>query len=537
MLHAGHVPDAVVGARAVPDLPDHLVRLRRRRDRRAALRAQAVRQHLHPHRQPDHGRARGADRLARERHRRRGGGERHGRAVRGLMTLLSPGDEIVASSHLYGGTVTQLTHTFRKLSVERAVRGPDAARAAGSRPSRPGPGRSYGETIGNPRGSILDLEPLAALADAHRIPLIVDNTFATPYLCRPMDWGATIVLHSATKFIGGHGNSIGGAVLESGRFDYSHVPDHRRSVALVPRAPVLRHLRPLRLPDEGARGDACATPAPACRRPTRSCCCRGWRRCRSGWSVTSRTRIGVARFLRDHPRVAWVAYAGLEDHPEHALARKYLGGRPGAVFSFGLADDRRRRPRRGPAVHRRAAALLPPRQRRRRAQPGHSPRLDHPPAAERGGAGARRGGAGADPAVAWGSKPWRICCGTWIRPCMRPSPEHDAHRGRAAAVSGSRGHPPADRERPHGRDRGHVGRPAEGERLRRELSPARGLSDHAGQPARRTGPGRDDLSRPGQHSRSRWTSWTCSGHRPRRRASPARRWRSAPRRSGCSCGS
>ena len=141
-----------------------------------------------------------------------------------LMTLLSPGDEIV-------GLVAPVrrnghpAHAHLPQAVgRRAVRGPHPARALGDRRSRPAPGHSTARPSGNPRGSILDLEPLAALAGRHRIPLIVDNTFATPYLCRPMDWGATIVLHSATKFIGGHGNSIGGVVLESGRFDYSHVP-------------------------------------------------------------------------------------------------------------------------------------------------------------------------------------------------------------------------------------------------------------------------------------------------------------------------
>ena len=117
--------------------------------------------------------------------------------------------------------MTQLTHTLKKLSPPHLS---THDLANWERAITPNTRALYGETIGNPRGSILDLEKLAALAESHHIPLIVDNTFATPYLCRPIDWGATIVVHSATKFIGGHGNSIGGVVVESGKFDYGRFP-------------------------------------------------------------------------------------------------------------------------------------------------------------------------------------------------------------------------------------------------------------------------------------------------------------------------
>jgi O-acetylhomoserine (thiol)-lyase len=196
----------------------------------------------------------------------------------------------------------------------------------------------YGETVGNPRGSILDLEPLAALAARHRIPLIVDNTFATPYLCRPIDWGATIFVHSATKFIGGHGNSIGGAVLESGRFDYSHIP------AIADPSPSYHGLRffdtfghygfLMKVRAETVRDTG------ACLSPTNAfLLLQGLETLSLRMERHAANALAVARFLRDHPHVAWVAYAGLEDHPEHALAQKYLGGRPGAVFSFGLAGS------------------------------------------------------------------------------------------------------------------------------------------------------------------------------------------------------
>ena len=138
-----------------------------------------------------------------------------------LFTLLSPGDHVVSSSALYGGTVNQLKHLLRKMSVELTwvdPDDPDAWKAA----VRANTKAFYGETIGNPGGNVLDIEAIAAIAHEHELPLIVDNTFATPFLCRPIEWGADIVLHSATKFIGGHGTSIGGVVVDSGEFNWSN---------------------------------------------------------------------------------------------------------------------------------------------------------------------------------------------------------------------------------------------------------------------------------------------------------------------------
>jgi O-acetylhomoserine (thiol)-lyase len=138
-----------------------------------------------------------------------------------LFTLLEPDDHVVASAALYGGTVNQLKHLLGKMSVELTwvdPDDPDAWRGAVG----PRTKAFFAETIGNPGGNVLDLEAVAAIAHEHQLPLIVDNTFATPYLCRPIEWGADIVVHSATKFIGGHGTSIGGVVVESGEFDWSN---------------------------------------------------------------------------------------------------------------------------------------------------------------------------------------------------------------------------------------------------------------------------------------------------------------------------
>ena len=138
-----------------------------------------------------------------------------------LFTLLSPGDHVVSSTALYGGSVNQLKHLLRKMSVELTWVDPDDPESwkAAIRPTTKA---LYGETIGNPAGNVLDIEALAKIAHAHDIPLLVDNTFATPFLCRPIEWGADIVMHSATKFIGGHGTSIGGVVVDSDGFNWSN---------------------------------------------------------------------------------------------------------------------------------------------------------------------------------------------------------------------------------------------------------------------------------------------------------------------------
>ncbi len=138
-----------------------------------------------------------------------------------FFTLLEPGDHVVASAALYGGTVTQLKHLFRKMSVGLTFVDPDHL-DAWEAALQPDTKLLFAETIGNPGGNVLDIEPLAELAHRQGMPLMVDNTFATPYLARPMEWGADIVVYSATKFLGGHGTSIGGLVVDSGEFDWSN---------------------------------------------------------------------------------------------------------------------------------------------------------------------------------------------------------------------------------------------------------------------------------------------------------------------------
>jgi O-acetylhomoserine (thiol)-lyase len=334
MLHAGHIPDPVVGARAVPiyqttsyvfddtDTAAQLFELKQYGNiyTRIGNPTTAVFEERLASLENGTGALATASGMAAQ--------------LITFMTLLQPGDEIVSSAHLYGGTVTQFTHTFRKLSIEvRWVDPTDLGAWAAA--ITPRTRALFGETVGNPRGSILDLEPLAELAAAHRVPLIVDNTFATPYLCRPIEWGASIVVHSATKFLGGHGNSIGGAIVESGKFDYSHfatIADPSPSYHGLKFYETFGHYgflmkaRAETLRDTGA----CLSPTNAflLTQGVETLSVRMERH------VANAQR--VAEFLRDHPRIAWVAYAGLPEHPQHALAEKYLGGRPGAVFSFGL---------------------------------------------------------------------------------------------------------------------------------------------------------------------------------------------------------
>jgi O-acetylhomoserine (thiol)-lyase len=334
MLHAGHIPDAAVGARAVPiyqttsfvfddtEMAAQLFELRQYGNiyTRIGNPTTAVFEERVASLEGATGAVATASGMAAQ--------------LVAMMTLLSPGDQIVASSHLYGGTVTQFTHTFKKLSVD--VRFVDPTRIANwERAIGPKTRALFGETIGNPRGSILDLAPLAALADAKGIPLIVDNTFATPYLCRPIEHGATIVIHSATKFIGGHGNSIGGVIAESGRFDYSGFP------TIAGPSPSYHGLRFYETFGHygylmKARAETVRDTG-ACLSPTNAfLLLQGLETLSIRMDRHVENALAVAEFLSDHPAVAWVSYAGLPDHPDHALAQKYLGGRPGAVFSFGL---------------------------------------------------------------------------------------------------------------------------------------------------------------------------------------------------------
>jgi O-acetylhomoserine (thiol)-lyase len=251
-----------------------------------------------------------------------------------FMTLLEPGDEIVSSSHLYGGTTTQLTYTLKKMGNPVSFVDPTDIQAWEAAIT-PRTRALYSELIGNPQGSILDVEKVAALAASRRIPLIIDNTMATPYLCRPMEFGATIVVHSATKFIGGHGNSLGGVLLDSGKFDYSGFP------SIAEPSPQYHNLRffdtfghygfLMKARAATVRDTGC------CLSPTNAfLLLQGLETLSLRMDRHVANARAVAEYLEGHPQVDWVSYAGLASHPQHQLARRYLPKGPGAVFSFGI---------------------------------------------------------------------------------------------------------------------------------------------------------------------------------------------------------
>ena len=257
-----------------------------------------------------------------------------------LFTMLEPGDHVVASSALYGGTVTQLKHLLRKLSIGLTFVDPDhsdAWRAA----LTPQTKLLFGETIGNPAGNVLDIEAVARIAHDHGAPLMVDNTFATPYLCRPFEWGADIVVHSATKFIGGHGTSIGGVVVDSGTFDWSN---GRYPVVAAP-SPAYHGLAfhetfgtygyLMKLRAETLR-DLGAALAPM----NAFLFMQGLETLPLRMQAHVANATAVARFLDADQRVDRVRYAGLENSTYRGLREKYLPRGAGAVFCFDLSGGR-----------------------------------------------------------------------------------------------------------------------------------------------------------------------------------------------------
>ena len=257
-----------------------------------------------------------------------------------LFTLLQPGDHVVASSALYGGTVTQLKHLLGKLSVGLTFVDPDNIGACKSA-MRPETKVLFAETIGNPGGNVLDFERLAAIAHDHGAPLVVDNTFATPFLCRPMEWGADIVIHSATKFIGGHGTSIGGVVVDEGSFNWSN---GRFPTIVEPSSAYhglafhetfgsygyLMKLRAETLRDLGAA----LSPFNA------FLFLQGLETLPLRMERHVANALRLATFLEDHPLVERVTYPGLPSSPYRELVEKYLPRGAGAVFSFDIRGGR-----------------------------------------------------------------------------------------------------------------------------------------------------------------------------------------------------
>ncbi|HVW89530.1 MAG TPA: O-acetylhomoserine aminocarboxypropyltransferase/cysteine synthase family protein [Gaiellaceae bacterium] len=257
-----------------------------------------------------------------------------------LFTMLEPGDHVVSSSALYGGSVNQLKHLLRKMHVDLTWVDPDDP-AAWRAAVRPETKAFFGETIGNPAGNLLDIEALASIAHEHELPLIVDNTFATPYLCRPIEWGADIVVHSATKFIGGHGTSIGGVVVDSGTFDWSN----GRFPVVADPSPAYHGLRfhetfgvygyLMKLRAETLRDLGGALP------PFNAFLfLQGLETLSLRMERHVENAVAVATFLDAHELASNVNYPGLPNSRYRELAEKYLPLGAGAVISFDCAGGR-----------------------------------------------------------------------------------------------------------------------------------------------------------------------------------------------------
>ena len=253
-----------------------------------------------------------------------------------ILTLCSQGDHIVAANNLYGGTYTQFDVTLRKMGIDVTFVDPadlDGVEAAVEERTK----LVYGETIGNPRADVLDIAAFADVAHRHDIPLVIDNTFATPYLCRPIEHGADIVIHSATKFIGGHGVVIAGVIVESGRFPF----DNGKFPAIVEPSPAYHGLRFWENFREfayltKARTELLRDLGPALSPFNSFLLLLGLETLPLRMQRHVENAATVARFLAQHSRVAWVSYPIFENSPTRALADRYTPAGPGAVFTFGI---------------------------------------------------------------------------------------------------------------------------------------------------------------------------------------------------------
>ncbi|MEX2655692.1 MAG: O-acetylhomoserine aminocarboxypropyltransferase/cysteine synthase family protein [Acidimicrobiia bacterium] len=253
-----------------------------------------------------------------------------------VLTLCQQGDEIVASRSLYGGTYTQFDVTLRRMGIDVTfVDQDDPQKFASAITDRTK--LVYAETIGNPRADVLDIAAVADVAHKNDIPLVIDNTFATPALCRPIEHGADIIVHSATKFIGGHGVAIGGVIVESGRFPF----DNGKFGVMTEPSPAYHGLRFW----ENFREFGYLTKARtellrdvgASISPFNSFLLMlGLETLPLRMAKHVANAAGVARYLAEHPAVAWVSYPIFDDSPTRKLAEKYTPAGPGAVFTFGL---------------------------------------------------------------------------------------------------------------------------------------------------------------------------------------------------------
>lgn len=253
-----------------------------------------------------------------------------------LENVLSPGDHIVAADNLYGGSFNLIVNNLSARGIEHTIvniNNEEELRSA----IRPNTKVIYGETFGNPNSDVTDIEKVSSIAHEHNILLIIDNTFGTPYLIRPIEHGADVVVHSATKFIGGHGTTLGGVIVEGGKFDFKAnadkyptlgKPDPNYHGAIfadaAPQAPFTTRVRAVVLRDEGAA----ISPFNA------FVLLQGLETLSLRVERHSENAIKIARFLEAHPKVKSVSHPGLPSHPDHELYRKYYPNGGGSIFTF-----------------------------------------------------------------------------------------------------------------------------------------------------------------------------------------------------------
>ncbi|WP_311750081.1 bifunctional O-acetylhomoserine aminocarboxypropyltransferase/cysteine synthase [Proteus penneri] len=255
-----------------------------------------------------------------------------------IQTIAQVSDNIVSVAKLYGGTYNLMAHTFPRIGIEARFAPHDditALEALIDDKTK----AVFCETITNPSGNIVDIQALADVAHRHGVPLIVDNTVATPYLCRPFEHGADIIIHSLTKYIGGHGNSIGGIVVDSGKFPWAEHKDRfeilntpdvsYHGVNYVEHFGAAAYIARCRVAPLRGTG-AALSPFNA------FLILQGLETLALRMDRHTENAQKVAEYLQNHPQVAWVKYAGLNNHPEHDLAVRYMSGKPAGILSFGI---------------------------------------------------------------------------------------------------------------------------------------------------------------------------------------------------------
>ena len=259
-----------------------------------------------------------------------------------IQTIAEAGDNIVSSSALYGGTYNLFAHTFPQFGIE--TRFADYRDASSFESLIDDNTKAvFVESLGNPQGNITDIEAIAAIAHKHGVPLIVDNTVPSPYLCRPIEHGADIVIQSLTKYLGGHGNSLGGAIIDSGKFPWA---EHKKRFKRLNEPDVSYHgvVYTEALGEAAYIGRARVVPlrnTGAAISPFNAfLILQGIETLALRMDRICENTLAVAKHLQQNDKVEWVNYAGLTDHPDHALVQKYMGGKASGLLTFGLKGGR-----------------------------------------------------------------------------------------------------------------------------------------------------------------------------------------------------